>query len=399
LLRANSLPAVRPWYGRPEISQMRHSLITLTTLLAVCSTGCTSDLQAPSNYLFSDDSADTDGSNLEVVCGDIPRGAVGADFAHTITAGDGNLTYAFADAPAAPAGLSIDSSTGEITGVPEEAGMEVTFGIVVTDDMEGSGEATCTVEISPQLSVDLSDLAVGTGCLTDEDLQSLVVPGTGDGSPITCDAPGGSGNGRMPEGHAVGLDSCEIEGSLTADRFGTWVVMMRGTQSGAEVWVPFCITEDDESGSYDVTVAHSGEDDNTFAPLIGTFGTAPFSVASVGDPHFTVEDPASCGTNSCSYGFNYSISGSKFNLLDTDNLVTGDGLLEDDMMVNIGMEHDIVALEGDEIDEDFLNRPWTLSVGLDYCISEVNADCTGDAIQDNAGARFEFSVLMFPDSL
>ncbi|MBL4685393.1 MAG: putative Ig domain-containing protein, partial [Nannocystaceae bacterium] len=379
---------------------MRHLTTPFLAALTVSLAGCTSDLRAPSNFLLNDDSsAETASGELMVNCDELPLAAVGAAFSFTVDAsgGDENYTFVFPDGASVPAGLTIEGSSGEITGIPE-AEDGGSFDVMVTDGDGATGTTTCAIDINGQLAVDLD--VNPPGCLSgSQSLLDAIVPGTGDGTEIVCAGPGGRGNGRMPDGHSVGADSCEIEGTFQDIRFGTWVVMMRGSQSGVEVWVPYCITNDDPGDFYDVRVAHSGVDDNTLAPMIGTFNPdASFALGMPGDPHFTVVDEDSCGTNSCSFGFNYSVTSNNFNDVELDALVTGDALLRDDMDNPVGMMHDLVRLEGRNIGDGFRDRPWTMSLEFDYCLSATAADCTGGAIQENAGARFHFSVLMFPDA-
>lgn len=380
---------------------MRHTSIALTSLtasLAVCAIGCTSDLRAPSNYLGGDVAADSDtGADMLMVdCGDTPQAAVGAAFTHTVMAAGGDDNYTFELEDGAPQGLAIDPSSGEISGAPVDEGGAVEFNVTVTDGTGATGTAVCSLSVNPRLGVDLQVEA--PGCLSGtQTLRDAIVDGTGDGTEIVCAHPGGRGNGRMPDGHSVGDQSCQIEGTFQDIRFGTWVVMMRGSQSGVDVWVPFCITNDDPGDSYDVNVEHSGGE-NTLVPFIGTFNPdASYALGMPGEPHFTAEDPDSCGTNSCNYGFNYSVTSTNFNDTDLNALVTGDQLLRDDADDPIGMEHDIIRLQGSDIGEEFRERPWVMSLGFDYCIADNTDDCSGAAIQDNAGARFHFSVLMFPD--
>ena len=383
---------------------MRHSSTMFLAVLAVGSAGCTNDLRAPSNYLVADDSTDesTGAAMLMVDCGAPPLTAVGATFAHTATAmgGDDNYTFAFANEDDIPAGLSIDPATGAISGVPVADGQFV-FGIVATDGAGATGEAMCTVDVNPRLAVALEIEA--PGCLRDsQSLLDLVVEGTGDGTEILCAAPGGRGNGRIPEGHSIDETACDIAGTFDDDAFGTWVFMVRGTQSGVDVWVPFCVINDDPGDSYDVNVAHSGEPDNTFMPMIGTFpATGAFALGDAMDPHFTAEDPDACaGGGACSFGFTFSYTATNFTDTDLDDLVVGAALLPDDMDEPIGMMHDLIVLEGSDIDEAFRDRPWALAVEFRYCVSNTTRECDGaENINANAGARFHFSVLMFPDSL
>ena len=383
---------------------MRIPLIRLTVgcsaVLAVGVAGCTSDLRAPSNYLVSDDSSDETAADMLMVdCGDPQVTAVGADFAHTVTAmgGDGNYTFTFAAPNDVPAGLAIDGGSGEITGPAEveAAGVEVL--VEVTDGAGAMGDATCMLDINPRLAVDLE--VDPPGCFSgNQSLRDAIVDGTGDGTPIVCDGPGGRGNGRIPDGHSVGMESCQIEGTFQDTRFGTWVFMMRGTQSGVEVFVPYCVTNDDNGDNYDVRVLDEDANDVTLEPYIGTFNPdASFALGMPGDRHFEIEDEDSCGANSCNFGFNYLVTATNFNDNDLSNLVTNDMLLRNMDNDPIGMQHDMVRFEGSDLMEDFRDRPWITSFAFTYCLSDTAADCTGGAIVDNAGGFFEWAVLMFPE--
>lgn len=383
---------------------MRIPLFRLTVgcsaVLAVGASGCTSDLRAPSNYLVSDDSSDeTAAEMLMVDCGEPPVTAVGADYSHTVTAngGDGNYTFTFVAPDDVPAGLVIDSGSGEITGPAEVEADAVDVIVEVTDGAGATGEATCTLDINPRLSVDLAVEA--PGCLSGtQSLRDVVIDGTGDGTPIVCDGPGGRGNGRTPDGHSVGAETCQIEGTFQDEKFGTWVFMMRGTQSGVEVFVPFCVTNDDPGDFYDVRVLDEDGNNVTLEPYIGTFNPdASFALGMPGERHFEVEDADSCGDNSCNFGFNYLVTATNFNDNDLSALVTGDQLLRNMADEPVGMQHDLVRFEGSDIMDDFRDRPWITSFAFSYCLSATAADCTGGAITDNAGALFEWAVLMFPE--
>jgi hypothetical protein len=366
---------------------------------------CTSDLPAPNNYEPSSAGIDSAGG-LEVGCEDIPAAAVGAEFDYTPMisgAGDALLSFAAMDLPA---GLSIDATTGQITGVPTAEGT-ATIEVSVTTDGNAMDVTMCELQVNPALDVDL-DLVVDTVpfCLRPgmQTLHDLVVDGTGDGSEITCTWEGGNGDGRPPAGISVGLESCAIEGTVTENRYGTWVFIVRGEQSGASVHVPYCVTNE-ERPDYDVTVDHSGLGgmgiDGTLIPIMRRYNpSAAISFGEGGDPRFEIIDADSCGANACFYGFHFSIStGSPF--AGTPSLSPNERI---DDPGPIGFFHSLRWSRPDPVEEEFRTRPWTVNIDLSYCLSDTRGDpddpddgpCEGTNILPNAGALFEASILMIP---
>lgn len=362
--------------------------------------GCTSDLRAPSDYLVSADDETTGGAELDVDCSMLPLAAVDATFAGSPTVMGGDEDYTFELDGDVPPGLEIDADSGEITGIPTADG-DFMFDLVVSDGADGMGMATCEVTVAPRLTVPLQ-IDNDDRCLTgDDSLLDVILDGTGDGTPIVCDAPGGKGNGRVPTGLSVGEDNCQIEGNLQETRYGTWVFIMRGTQSGADVFVPYCVTQDDLGDMFEIRVTYDDDQvDSTLDPFIGTFNPDADFALGDGDmvPFFEIEDADSCGDSSCFYGFSYRVNSNNFNDTNLMSLVTGDGLLRNEDDDPIGMRHALRRLEGSELEEDFATRPWVMNLDLDYCLSVDEPDCDGtDAIEDNAGLQYEFSVLMVPD--
>ncbi len=380
------LPAMRP-----------RSLLALVGPILLVLPGCTSDLPAPSNYVAVADSGPA--NMLMVDCAALPNAAEGASFSYTPpTMGQReDRAYQF-DAVDVPAGLEVDKTTGEITGTPDVAPGDYSFEITLSDidDPDNySASATCTLTVRRGLQ---APLAIDTTpyCLRSGDsLLDLVVDGTGDGSEILCDAPGGSGNGRLPEGITVNETSCTIEGSLADDRYGTRVFIMRGQQSGAQVFVPYCVTNPDE-GRYDITVAHSGIEDGTEVPLLRTFNpNAGFDVGGEMDPLFTIVDPTACGASSCFYGFAFSINGSPFD--GQSFSLNPDGLLRDMDDNPIGFSHEM-SVGGPPVEESFRDRPWVLNVSLDYCLADNGMACDGaTSVRDNGEGNLEFGVVMVPE--
>ena len=361
---------------------------------------CTSDLDAPDAYTEPSAGNDTAG-DLGLDCDALPQGAVGADYDFTPEVSamdDGSRTWM---AETLPEGLSIDESSGRISGVPTTEGTtSVEFTVM---DATGMAATTCDIVINEGLDVNI-DLVVDEvpGCLRPggQTLLDFVVEGTGDGSPITCDHQGGNGNGARPAGISVNPDTCAIEGTIMEDRYGTWVFMVRGEQSGAEVWVPYCVSNDEPSG-YDITIDHSGladaGEDGTLVPILRRFNPgASVAVGEDGDPLFSIVDPDSCGDNSCFFGFAFSINGSPF---DPDTFaITNDAILQDDAGGGPqGFTHGL-EIAGPQVAEEFQDRPWTVNVALDYCLADSDGPCDGaDNVRANGEGNIEVSILMVPE--
>src|SRR5690606_31396563 len=134
-----------------------------------------------------------------------------------------------------------------------------TFEVTVTDTSGATASATCQLEVNPRLEVDLPLETTQPYCLRNQQaLPDFVVPGTGDGTPITCEPAGGRGGGKVPAGISVNPDTCRIEGTLEETRYGTWVFIVRGIQSGAEVYMPYCVTQPDQApGAYTIEMQDS----------------------------------------------------------------------------------------------------------------------------------------------
>jgi hypothetical protein len=371
--------------------------------------GCTDDLEAPWNYQSDSGTGnDTDGGVLEVECGDVPAAAVGATFSHIVSATGGDGIYMFSGT--LPAGLAIDPMNGAITGVPTEAGADM-LEVTVTDNTGASGSAVCPLDIAEQITSDLALDAVPycvSGDAGDTLLQAIV-DGTGDGSTITCDFTNGTGNGHLPDGITIDPDTCEVQGSITEDRYGTWAFIVRGTQSGAEVYLPYCVTND-EQGAFTITADHSGRTDNALEPKLVTFDPSePAFAGDPGDPVIRAVDPNACGDGTCNfYGYSFFIYSSAFDLspdvYDEDN----DGMTNDDKPVivddaafdmagdPVGMQHGLRLSSNGPVEAPLDARPWVVTLHLDYCLGQNAMDCPENEISENAGGFYVFSTIMVP---
>ncbi len=327
---------------------------------------------------------------VEVLCGELPLAAVGAEYDHAFAVDpDGSWNWTV---DGLPQGLTVSPISGSLSGAPEEEGaFELT---VAVDGAMGMGETTCTLEVGPALSADLSVLA--RPCLGPQDaLEDLLVGG--DGSPVTCSTGTGNGDGTRPEAVTVNEDSCAIEGEPTEDEYGTWVWMTEVEQSGARIHVPYCVTQDTPTeGSFDISMTFGGDAEALLEPLVGTFAVGePLAFGGEGDPAFLVL--GGCGPSSCYYAFNFVVGPSPFGGECGQENCFGlaPSSVVDDMDGNpAGFQHEMFAY-GPEVPDTFEGRPFVLPWNLTYCIGETNDDCQ-DVLAD-AGGRVHISLLMTPE--
>jgi hypothetical protein len=373
-----------------------HALIILgPVFLGLVLGGCTDDLDAPYNYELG---TTTGPGVLEVSCGELPQAAVGAEFAHTLAVMGGEEPFTFA--ATLPDGLVLDASTGAISGIPTTVG-DAMFDLTVTDSAGDIGMTTCSMNVRERVAIDLAIDTVPY-CLTGSDtLLAHIVEGTGDGSAITCEHTGGSGNGKMPAGISVDAETCAVEGTVTDTRFGTWAFVVRGTQSGAEVFIPYCVTNDTPAaGTYPITVEHTGSQNQELAPFNRRFNPdAIVAIGETGDPLTTVTDNGDCPGNSCSYSFQFFINASPFDLDDAQG--NGKPVIVEDQLGDDGtndtLQHGIRLSTNEPVAEEFRTRAWVVNLDLDYCFSEDNADCDTAMPNPQFNAFHEFSVIMVPD--
>lgn len=350
---------------------------------------------------------------LTVDCKLPPVGAKAASYSHQPGAAGGVPGYTWT-AMGLPAGLAIDPSSGEISGIPEESGAFV-FELVVTDTEGVMAQTSCpAVMINDQLGVDL-DAMTGPCITAGESLADYLIGG--DGSAVECIAPQSLGDGVLPAGITIDKATCEITGTITETRYGTWAWIVRARQSGVDVYAPYCATQDKQAAkAYKIIGSHSGKQDNELEPLTLPIKIAdPLRLDGDADPRFVV-DKGSCG-NSCFFGFAYKVSPSPFGtgdcaqdkdkcfglcpLIADANQPDGDTQigcsLVPAMGAKTGFAHEMWA-KGDVPPVGFATRPFVLQWSVDYCLSDVQAQCAGKAaiVANGDGTTLEFPVIIRP---
>lgn len=350
---------------------------------------------------------------LILECGAPPAGAEGAKYSHQPTVTGGVPGYMWS-ASGLPDGLSINQFTGQITGTPTLAGAYA-IELMVEDSQGTMAMTTCpSAEIAGHLGVDLSGLK--TPCIPEGGSLLEYVEG-GDGSPITCSTPGGTGNGKLPAGLTVDPGACKTSGSIAETRYGTWAWIVRAEQNGAELFVPYCATQSQQAPkAYAIKGAHAGGDQ--LAPATGTFTPGELiKFDGDGEPRFEVT--TECG-NACFYGFYYAVTPSPMGsgpckddadgcyglcpLIADPNEQDGDTQVSCTLLPEMGLPKEGFAHEmwakGDVPSASFEARPWIVQWSIDYCVSTETMACANkDAILANGNnSNLEFAIIMNPVS-
>jgi uncharacterized protein YhjY with autotransporter beta-barrel domain len=156
-------------------------------------------------------------STLTVNPGSLPNGSVGVSYGQTVTASGGSGPFSFAvTAGALPGGLSLNGTTGAITGTPAGGG-SFAFTIRAIDTNGNTGSRSYTVN-------------VGTSTLT---ISAPTLPNASQGSPYsqTVTASGGTGPyvlalilGALPSGLSFNPSSGAITGTPTGSGPSTFTI-------------------------------------------------------------------------------------------------------------------------------------------------------------------------------
>jgi hypothetical protein len=196
---------------------------------------------------------------LTITTGQLPRGSVGATYSQAIGASGGQTPYTWSrESGNLPEGLSLNQSTGVISGAPERPGTS-SFVIRLTDATAASVTATLSIIINPAISA----LAVETASLPDGVI--------GQDYSQSLKAAGGNGTyrwdiktGKLPEG----LEMSE-----------SGVISGRPTASGE---VEFEARVSDQSGQ---SATRSLSIDIDPAPQLTILSANPLPQAAVGVPY------------------------------------------------------------------------------------------------------------------
>ncbi|OFW03357.1 MAG: hypothetical protein A3G20_05600, partial [Acidobacteria bacterium RIFCSPLOWO2_12_FULL_59_11] len=151
----------------------------------------------------------------------LAEGNVGSVYSQTLTAAGGKTPYSWSiTAGVLPAGLSLTSATGAISGTPTTAGTS-NFTVQVTDDNGATATRALSITIYDTLAVTTSALSEGT--VSASYTQTLTA--SGGKTPYTWSLASGS----LPTGLTLNASTGEISGTPTAS--GTYGFTSRVTDS------------------------------------------------------------------------------------------------------------------------------------------------------------------------
>ncbi|WP_433206283.1 putative Ig domain-containing protein [Dactylosporangium sp. CS-047395] len=182
----------------------------------------------------------------------VPPGVVGRAYTASLTATGGTAPYTYAlTTGALPTGLSLDQSTGAVTGTPTGPAGATQFAVTVTDTDGATDEQTYTLTVVPEIAI------TGT-----------TVPAAGTGAAYTATI--GVAGGLTPYGYAVTAGA--LPAGLSLDPA---TGELSGTPSASAGTYNFTVTVTDGGGG---TAAQAFALTLTAAPTVNT-NTLPDAVA------------------------------------------------------------------------------------------------------------------------
>jgi autotransporter-associated beta strand protein len=106
----------------------------------------------------------------------LPAGTVGVPYNQTVTASGGTGPYTYNVSGSLPPGLSLDSATGVISGVPTTVGI-TSFSIIAQDSLGAIGFGTYTIPVNPSGTITVSPPALPAGTVGTPYSQTLTATG------------------------------------------------------------------------------------------------------------------------------------------------------------------------------------------------------------------------------
>lgn len=207
--------------GTPTQSAVGTASVTVTV------TDASKPQQSTSTALSLVVNAPTSPNTLTIATSSLPNGTIGAAYNATITVTGGISPFKFG-ATGLPSGLSIDTTTGTISGTPQGPAGTASVAITVTDRTKPTAQtANATLNLTI-VAGQAGTLAISTTSLPAATVgasYSGTVQATGGTTPYTFNATG------LPSGFTINASSGTITGTATQAEVGTDSVTVTVTDS------------------------------------------------------------------------------------------------------------------------------------------------------------------------
>jgi hypothetical protein len=213
---------------------------------------------------------------LSISTSTLPNGSVATDYSATVTATGGTTPYTFSVGNGLPPGLSLDTSTGEITGMPTMSGSFM-FTITVTDSSAPAQRASMVYTV----------VINGNGALT---ITTATLPNAVQGSSYTATLTATGGTtpytwsvtaGGLPPGLTLDAATGVVSGSATqTGSFAFTVQVTDSTVPTANTTTRgFTINVNGHVAIVTTSLPGAVQNRNYSAPLQASGGTTPYSWA------------------------------------------------------------------------------------------------------------------------
>ncbi|HLZ66155.1 MAG TPA: putative Ig domain-containing protein [Aliidongia sp.] len=191
-----------------------------------------------------------------------------------VQGGGGTSPLSYSVSPALPAGVSLSSSTGAVTGTPTTAHVATTYTVTVTDANNATASNTFILTVN---SVVTATQQVASAVLTQGHAATPFAPVTGGGgtTPLSY-----SVSPTLPAGLAFDTNSGQITGTPTAASVATTYTVTVTDAVGATASNTFSLTVNGAvtaTQQVAATVLTQGHAATSFTPVTGGGGTSPLS--------------------------------------------------------------------------------------------------------------------------
>jgi len=187
-----------------------------------------------------------------------------------VTSSGGTTPLTYSISPALPAGLSISSATGAITGTPTAVSAPISYAVTVTDVNGSTATANFALTVNSAVT---ATLAVPTKMLTANQLASFTpVTGSGGTTPLTY-----SISPTLPAGLALNSSTGAITGTPTATSPQTTYTVTVTDNNQATATANFSLTVNAAVIATLVipTKTLTANQSVSFTPVTGSGGTTP----------------------------------------------------------------------------------------------------------------------------